>query len=103
VLVFSDADLFADAMAMNSLRQPVVFLVSGPLLKDSVNWLGGEEIFSGEIVTEEDKAIEHTKNEEAAWFILTVIGMPIIVLALGLGGSLAARRKRSARKPEVKS
>lgn len=100
-LVFSDADLFADAMAMNQMRQPVVFLVSGPLLKDSVDWLGGEEVFGGDIVTEEDKPIEHTKNEESAWFILTVVGVPFIVLGLGLGGSLAARRRRATKKTEV--
>ena len=100
-LVFSDADLFADAIVQNQLRQPAIILVSGPLLKDSVAWLGGEEVFGGAEESEEDKAIEHTKNEEAAWFLLTVIGMPIVVLGLGLGGSLSARRRRATKKPEV--
>ncbi len=96
-LVYSDADLFADALVQNAMRQTAVILVSGPLLKDSVNWLGGEEVFSGEIVSEEDKAIEHTKNEDAAWFILTVIGVPLIVLGLGLGLTAAARSRRGGR------
>lgn len=94
-LVFSDADLFGDLTVANAMRQVQTVLVSGPLLRDSVDWLGGEEVFAGEIVSEEEQAIEHTKNEESAWFLLTVIGMPLIVLGLGLGGTMAARRRRS--------
>ncbi|MBA2543948.1 MAG: Gldg family protein [Deltaproteobacteria bacterium] len=97
-LVFSDSDLFADAMVQNQMRQATVILISGPLLDDSVKWLGGEEVFGGDIVTEEDTTIEHTKNEKAAWFFLTVLGVPVIVLALGLTGTSVSRRRRRATK-----
>jgi hypothetical protein len=101
-LVFSDTDLFADALVQNQMRQAAVILISGPLLDDSIKWLGGEEVFAGDIVTEEDTTIEHTKNEKAAWFILTVFGVPIIVLVLGLmGTSVARRRRKSGGKTEV--
>jgi hypothetical protein len=103
VLVYSDADLFADALVQNAMRQAAVVLVSGPLLRDSILWLGGEEVFAGEIVSETDKPIEHTRNEEAVWFILTVLGVPLLVLGLGLGGTLYLRRRRAviATKKEV--
>lgn len=102
-LVFSDADLFADALVQNAQRQAAVIIISGPLLDDSIKWLGGEEVFAGDIVTEEDSTIEHTKNEKAAWFFLTVLGVPVIVLALGLMGTSVSRRRRRAAKSEVKS
>ena len=74
--------------------------MSGPLLEDSVKWLAGEEALVGDVVSEDDKPIQHTKNEDVVWFTLMVIGAPIIVLTLGLIGTWA-RRRRSARKTEV--
>lgn len=99
-LVYADADLFADLVAQQG-GQRFMFMTSGPLLDDSVRWLGGEEVFGGDIVSEEDTTIEHTKNEKAAWFFLTVIGVPIIVLVLGLMGTSVSRRRRRAAKSEV--
>jgi len=93
-LVYADADLFADALVQNQLHQAAVILVSGPLLDDSIKWLGGEEVFAGEIVSEEDSTIEHTKNEKAAWFFMTVLGVPIIVLVAGLSLTSYSRRRR---------
>jgi len=101
VLLFADADLFADAL-VNAAGRAAVVLVSGPLLDDSVKWLGGEEVFAGEVVSEDDKPIKHTKNEDAAWFGLTIVGAPLIILVLGLVGTWA-RKRRTVRKPvEVK-
>jgi len=100
-LVFADSDLFADALVQGRGGAPSVVLISGPLLDDSVRWLGGEEVFSGEIQSEEDKPIEHTKNEDAAWFTLTVIGVPFVVLGLGLAGTMFSRRRRGTKKTEV--
>ncbi len=96
-LVFADTDLFADALVQNAQRQAAVIIISGPLLDDSIKWLGGEEVFAGDIVTEEDSTIEHTKNEKAAWFFLTVLGVPVIVLVLGLMGSSVSRRSRASK------
>lgn len=102
-LVFADADLFADALVQSPVGRAAVVMVSGPLLDDSIKWLGGEEVFAGEVVSEDDKPIKHTKSEQAVWFALTTIGAPLLVLALGLVGTWA-RKRRSTRKPaEVKS
>jgi hypothetical protein len=97
VLVFADADLFADALVANAMGRAAVVLVSGPLLDDSVKWLGGEEVFAGEVVSEDDKPIKHTKSQDAVWFTLTIVGAPLLVLTLGLVGTWA-RRRRSVRR-----
>ena len=101
VLLFADADLFADALVQSQMGRAAVVLVSGPLLDDSVRWLGGEEVFSGEVVSEDDKPIQHTKNQDAVWFTLTVVGAPLLVLTLGLVGTWA-RRRRDKHSVEVK-
>ena len=94
-LVFADVDLFGDIVVQNAGRMSVL-MVSGPLLEDSVRWLGGEEVFSGEVVSEEDKPIQHTKEVSSAWFALTIFGAPTLVLGLGLGLSGGLRRRRKA-------
>ena len=99
-LVFADADLFADALVQSAMGRAAVVLVSGPLLDDSVRWLGGEEQFVGDVVSEDDKPIKHTKDQDAKWFTLTVVGGPIIVLTLGLVGTWFRRRR--AKPSEVK-
>jgi hypothetical protein len=92
-LVFADADLFADVGVANAMGRVAVVLVSGPLLDDSVKWLGGEEVFAGDVVSEDDKPIKHTKSQDAVWFTLTIVGAPLLVLTLGLVGTWARRRR----------
>jgi hypothetical protein len=100
-LVYADADLFADAL-VNFQGRAAVVMIGGPVLEDAVKWLGGEEVFAGEVVSEDDKPIKHTKSEDAVWFGLTIVGAPLLILVLGLVGTLA-RKRRTVRKPvEVK-
>ena len=92
-VVYSDADLFADVLVPGAMGRAQVRLLSGNLLVDTIRWLGGEEVFAGEIVSEDDNPIQHTKNEDAVWFTLTTIGAPLLVLTLGLVGTWARRRR----------
>ncbi len=92
-VVYSDADLFADVLAPGAMGRAQVRLLSGNLLVDTIRWLGGEEVFAGEIVSEDDKPIEHSKNQDAVWFTLTTVGAPLLVLTLGLVGTWARRRR----------
>ena len=84
--VVADADAFSDLVLMK-VRANQVFLL------DAVRWLVGEESFAGEINSEEDVRIEHTKEKNVFWFYSTILGAPAAVLGLGL---LMARRNRSA-------
>jgi hypothetical protein len=101
--VFADVDLFADILARDPLGRPVMLMLAdaagGGVVEDIVHWLGGEEVFSGEIVSEDDKPIQHTKNQDVLWFMMTIIGFPLLVLTLGLLGT--TRRRRGSKKAEV--
>jgi hypothetical protein len=97
-VVYADIDLFADITARTRMGTQML-MPGGHLLIDTVRWLGGEEVFAGEIVSEDDKPIKHTKNEDAVWFTLTTVGAPLLVLTLGLVGTWARRRR--AKKSEV--
>jgi hypothetical protein len=78
--VLADADLFSDLVLKNVPTNRF-------LLLDAVRWLSGEESLSGEVNSEEDVRIEHTKNKDVLWFYATILGIPILVLGLGLGWS----------------
>ncbi|NVB80177.1 MAG: hypothetical protein HOV81_17415 [Kofleriaceae bacterium] len=101
VLMFSDSDLFADVL-VSSMGRAAVVMISGPLLDDAVKWLGGEEVFAGEVVSEDDKPIKHSKSQDAVWFTLTIVGAPLLVLTLGLVGTWARRRRSIKKTAEVK-
>ena len=101
-LLYADVDLFADIVVRDQLGRPVMLMwsdLSGEVVNDAIHWLGGEENFTGEIVSEDDKPIQHTKNQDVVYFMLTIIGFPIIVLTLGLLAT--TRRRRGSKKAEV--
>jgi hypothetical protein len=95
VAVFSDVDLFKDFVGMSQTGAPALGMLGGSLMIDTIRWLGGEEVFSGEIVSEEDKPIQHSKSSDQVWFTLTIIGAPLLVLTLGLLGTWARKRRKS--------
>ena len=106
VLLYADADLFADipfGLARDPLGRPVALMWSdsagGGVFDDAIRWLGGEEVFSGEIVSEDDKPIQHTKNQDVVYFMLTIIGFPLLLLTFGL--LVTTHRRRGSKKAEV--
>lgn len=52
-------------------------------LLDSLGWLSKTEAYSGSTESEEDVRIQHTREGQAGWFYLTVLGFPLIVLMVG--------------------
>jgi hypothetical protein len=88
--VVADADLFSDTVLKNVPTNRF-------LLLDAVRWLGGEESLSGEVNSEEDVRIEHTKDKDVFWFYMTILGVPALVLGLGLYVSRKAKRKGEGR------
>jgi hypothetical protein len=95
-LVYADVDLFADAVVDAGFGQRALVMIGGPLLEDAVRWLGGEEIFSGEVVSEDDKAISHTKSQDNVWFLLIIVGLPMVVLSAGVLATMVRRRRKKA-------
>jgi len=90
-LVFADVDIFEDR-ALASFG-PLQFVV-----RDAALWLGGEEELAGETVDEKDTVIEHTKSEDVVWFYLSLVGAPVVILGMGLGGVMWRRRRAQRRR-----
>ncbi len=90
--VVTDAAAFSDLPMSQFLGNQVLFV-------DAVRWLAGEESIMGEISSEEDLRIEHTKQEDLVWFYSTIIGMPALVLGFGLWfGRRGGRRTKKGAK-----
>lgn len=87
--VLADADSVSDLVLSNFGPNRLLFM-------DAVRWLGGEDSFAGEVNDEEDVRIEHSKQKDLVWFYSTIIGMPALVLGLGLTVSRRARRTSKA-------
>ncbi|WP_428266276.1 Gldg family protein [Haliangium sp.] len=91
-MLFADADVFIDLHQVQFQRLGIMF-------SDAVKWLGGEENIAGEIETEQDIRIEHTRSEDVMWFYATILGAPLMVLLLGLWigwwGRQRTQRRRS--------
>lgn len=84
-IVLADAQPLSDGILAN------VELNRG-LVIDVLKWLAGEEAYSGEVKSEKDVPIKHTKDKDVVWFWTTLAGVPLFVLALGLLGVWWRRR-----------
>ena len=97
-VVFADADLFSDDFIMAPLgaeRHPPNY----HMFADVVRWLVGESQVGGVPSSEEDVKILHSRTEDSWWFYSTVIGVPLLILGLGLlTGWGRGRRNRRAGK-----
>jgi hypothetical protein len=76
-LVYADADMFSDPV-LTSLE------VNAALAADGIRWLAREESFAGDVGSEEDVPIVHTRAEDVAWFYAIIFGAPALVLGIGL-------------------
>ena len=85
VLALADAEIFSDEML-------AYWPLNETVLADAVRWLGEEEEFIGNIVSEEDVPILHTREENVVWFYAIIFGAPAVLLALGLGMVYARSR-----------
>lgn len=84
-LVFGDAEMFTDRVLAR-------LALNAALVADGIRWLGREESLSGEVVSEEDVPITHTRQEDVAWFYGIIFGAPALVLLGGLGRLYRGRR-----------
>ena len=85
LVVFGDASLVVDPV----LRNQANLL----LFSDSFKWLMGDTNIIGNLNSEEDIRIVHSKKEDVVWFYGTILLVPLLVL---LAGFLATRNKKKA-------
>ncbi len=85
LLVLGDSDVFGDPI-MESVGNAYLAL-------DGLRWLLGEEALVGETNNEEDVRVQHTREQDVAWFYSTVFLVPGLVLGAGFWFSRGGRRK----------
>lgn len=76
-VVVGDVNLYADALLQQSQGNAI-------FARDTLLWLLDDPDAAGEVENEEDVQIVHTNEEDIAWFALTVFGVPLLILGLGL-------------------
>ncbi len=75
-LVFADAHALTDLALGNR--------GNGILASDALRWLTRDESLIGEVESQADIPIQHTREGDAVWFYSTVFGVPLLVLGVGL-------------------
>jgi len=93
LFVVADSDFLTDAA--------VRFGGNGLLVLDAARWLMGEESFAGQITSEADVPISHTRKQDVGWFYSTVFLVPGLVL--GLGALVTRRRRGGRRRPKERT
>lgn len=92
-IVVADSDLLSDG-TIEVAGNPAFTL-------DGMKWLMGEEAITGEVSSENDVPIVHTKKQDQVWFYGSSFFMPALVLALGYfvtrrrGGKQLKKEKQS--------
>jgi hypothetical protein len=84
-LVLGDSDGLTDGVVGNPGNAYYVI--------DGVKWLLGDESLAGEVSSEVDVPVTHTRKQDVVWFYSTIFLAPI--LALGAGWLAVSRRRRS--------
>ena len=87
-VVIADGDFVTDQV----IRNPG----NGLVFSDTMQWLIGQEQIIGDTTSEEDVRIEHTRDEDKAWFYATAFGVPLPILGVGVWTALRRRRKGRA-------
>ncbi len=84
-MVLADADMVSDAAIPNPGNQNIVAI--------GLAWLIGEEELAGEMTTEEDQRIQHTRKKDLWWFYSTTFAIPLMVLGVGVLVTLRRRAR----------
>jgi hypothetical protein len=91
VVALADSDVFSDPVLPS--------LGNAYLALDALRWLTGEEALAGAVSSEEDLPIQHTREQDVAWFYACVFAAPALVLAVGF--FVTRRRGQRAPRAEV--
>lgn len=79
---------------VNAISDAIIGLNPGnkQLVLDMSRWLTRDEDVSGEVNSEEDVKIAHTREQDQLWFYGTVFAVPLLVLLGGVGFTRIRRR-----------
>jgi hypothetical protein len=86
-LVLGDSDALTDGVVGNPGNAYYVL--------DGVKWLLGDEGLTGEISSEVDVPVAHTRKQDVIWFYGTIVLAPVLVL--GVGRRVTRRRRKEKR------
>lgn len=92
LFVVGDSDFLSD-LAVGAYGNAMLVI-------DPIHWLLGEESFAGQITSEEDVRIVHTRKQDAVWFYSTTVLVPAALVGFGL---LVTRRRRGKRPSDSRS
>lgn len=87
VIVVGDSDLLTDVVIENPGNAYFAL--------DGMKWLLGEEALAGQVSSEVDVPIEHTRKQDVFWFYSTIFLVPAVVL----GAGFAVTRRKSRQRP----
>lgn len=76
ILAFADADVVSDLLLQNLPNQTA--------LEDALAWISGAEAPKGAPASEQDVRIRHIKADDWLWFYLPVVGVPLLLLGVGV-------------------
>jgi hypothetical protein len=88
-VVVADGDFVSDNLVRN-VGNMLPFV-------DTLRWLVGEEDISGNLSSEEDVPIQHTREQDKIWFYLTTFAAPLPIAGIGLLVARKRRRKSESR------
>jgi hypothetical protein len=86
-IVIGDVSVLSDPVLQVSLGNQ-------QLAADGLRWLVGDEELAGTTESEEDVKIEHTRDDDVAWFYGTIFAVPLFVVILGVAFTTTRRRAR---------
>jgi hypothetical protein len=95
LIVFADSDVLADPVMENP--------ANAYLARDGLKWLVGDEELVGEVSSEQDVRIQHTRKQDVAWFYSTVFLAPLLVVGVGMIATRRSGRRRRRGGSEDKS
>jgi hypothetical protein len=67
------------------------------LFVDSLAWLIADEQIAGDVTSEEDVPIEHTRDQDKVWFYATSFAVPLPILCIGIWIARRRRRRQEAK------
>ncbi|MBN1655296.1 MAG: Gldg family protein [Deltaproteobacteria bacterium] len=89
VVIIGDGDFVTDKLISNS-GNSLVFV-------DTLAWLIADEQIAGDVTSEEDVPIEHTRDQDKIWFYTTSFAVPLPILCIGIWIARRRRRRQEAR------